>query len=288
MLPTRPSLAVSAILATLALSACGSSSSSSSSAGATSPTANACTKSSLSLNTPGQLTVATDAPAYPPYFVANKPANGKGFESAIAYAIAARLGFSASEVKWTVEPFDSSYAPGPKSFDFDINEISITPARSQEVDFSTPYYTDPQGIIVHAGSPYAHASTLAELKGAKIGVQIGTTSLEAVEGLIRPSSQPQVFNNSNDVVSAFKNHSVDAVVVDLATAFELTSEEISNGKIVGQFSAPGGNDWGVLLAKGSSLTPCVDQAIDALRTSGTLKQLTTRWMTSTVGVPELG
>jgi polar amino acid transport system substrate-binding protein len=288
MLPTRPSLAVSAILATLALSACGSSSSSSSSAGPTSPTANACAKSSLSLHTPGQLTVATDAPAYPPYFVADKPANGKGFESAVAYAIAARLGFAASEVKWTVEPFDSSYAPGPKSFDFDINEISITPARSQEVDFSTPYYTDPQGIIVHAGSPYAHASTLAELKGAKIGVQIGTTSLEAVEALIRPSSQPQVFNNSNDVVSAFKNHSVDAVVVDLATAFELTSEEISDGKIVGQFSAPGGNDWGVLLAKGSSLTPCVDQAIDALRTNGTLKQLTTRWMTSTVGVPELG
>jgi len=287
MLPTRPSLAVSAILATLALSACGSSSSSSTAAGA-SPTASTCAKSSLSLHTPGQITIATDAPAYPPYFIDNKPANGKGFESALAYAIAARLGFAASEVKWTVEPFDSSYAPGPKSFDFDINEISITPARSQEVDFSTPYYTDPQGIIVHAGSPYAHASSLAELKGAKIGVQIGTTSLEAVEQLIRPSSQPQVFNDSNDVVSAFKNHSVDAIVVDLATAFELASEEISNGKIVGQFSAPGGNDWGLLLAKGSSLTPCVDQAIDALRTNGTLKQLTTRWMTSTVDVPELG
>jgi len=287
MLPTRPSLAVSAILATLALSACGSSSSSSTAAGA-SPTASTCAKSSLSLHTPGQITIATDAPAYPPYFIDNKPANGKGFESALAYAIAARLGFAASEVKWTVEPFDSSYAPGPKSFDFDINEISITPARSQEVDFSTPYYTDPQGIIVHAGSPYAHASSLAELKGAKIGVQIGTTSLEAVEQLIRPSSQPQVFNDSNDVVSAFKNHSVDAIVVYLATAFELASEEISNGKIVGQFSAPGGNDWGLLLAKGSSLTPCVDQAIDALRTNGTLKQLTTRWMTSTVDVPELG
>jgi len=287
MLPTRPSLAVSAILATLALSACGSSSSSSTAAGA-SPTASTCAKSSLSLHTPGQITIATDAPAYPPYFIDNKPANGKGFESALAYAIAARLGFAASEVKWTVEPFDSSYAPGPKSFDFDIDEISITPARSQEVDFSTPYYTDPQGIIVHAGSPYAHASSLAELKGAKIGVQIGTTSLEAVEQLIRPSSQPQVFNDSNDVVSAFKNHSVDAIVVDLATAFELASEEISNGKIVGQFSAPGGNDWGLLLAKGSSLTPCVDQAIDALRTNGTLKQLTTRWMTSTVDVPELG
>jgi polar amino acid transport system substrate-binding protein len=287
MLPTRPSLAVSAILATLALSACGSSSSSSTAAGA-SPTASTCAKSSLSLHTPGQITIATDAPAYPPYFIDNKPANGRGFESALAYAIAARLGFAASEVKWTVEPFDSSYAPGPKSFDFDINEISITPARSQEVDFSTPYYTDPQGIIVHAGSRYAHASSLAELKGAKIGVQIGTTSLEAVEQLIRPSSQPQVFNDSNDVVSAFKNHSVDAIVVDLATAFELASEEISNGKIVGQFSAPGGNDWGLLLAKGSSLTPCVDQAIDALRTNGTLKQLTTRWMTSTVDVPELG
>ena len=154
------------------------------------------------------LTVATDSPAYPPYFENNEPANGKGFESAVAYAIAAKLGFTPSEVKWVVEPFDSSYAPGPKTFDFDINEISITPPRAKEVDFSTPYYTNPQGIIVAAERRRcAHATSLAALKNAKIGVQIGTTSLSAVTAEIKPSSQPDVFNTSNDVVAGVQDRS---------------------------------------------------------------------------------
>jgi polar amino acid transport system substrate-binding protein len=290
MLPKRLSIAVLALAATFALAACGSSSSSSSSStsSSASSTASTCTKNSLDLHTRGQLTVATDSPAYPPYFIDNKPANGKGFESAVAYAIAQKLGFGKEEVKWTVEPFDSSYAPGPKSFDFDINEISITQPRLKEVDFSMPYYTDPQGVIVASTSKFAKASSLADLKDAKLGVQIGSTSLEAAEKLIAPSQQTQVFNNSNDVVSAFKNHSVDAIVVDLATAFELTGEELADGKIIGQFSAPGGDNWGALLAKGSTLTPCVSKAIESLRSEGTLQKLTTRWMTSSVGVPQLG
>jgi polar amino acid transport system substrate-binding protein len=154
--------------------------------------------------------VANDSPAYPPYFEDNKPANGKGFESAVAYAVASKLGFAPSEVKWTVEPFDSSYAPGPKSFDFDINEISITAPRAKEGDFSSPYYTNPQGIIVVSSSPFAHAKTLAALNGATIGVQIGTTSLAAVQAEIKPTHQTQIFNDSNDVVSAFKIHRVQA------------------------------------------------------------------------------
>jgi len=233
------------------------------------------------------LTVATDSPAYPPYFEDNKPSNGKGFESAVAYAIANKLGFSPSEVKWTVEPFDSSYAPGPKSFDFDINEISITAPRAKEVDFSVPYYTNPQGIIVDASSPYAHATSLAAFKGAKLGVQIGTTSLDAVNAEIKPTSQPQVFNTSNDVISAFKIHRVDAIVVDLATAFDLTSTELSHATIAGQFSAPGGDNWGVLLSKGSKLTPCVNQAVNALQADGTLASLSHRWIASAASVPVL-
>jgi polar amino acid transport system substrate-binding protein len=273
-------------LVALGLSACGSSSSSTPSTGASAAAAS-CSKGSLQLHSAGVLTVATDSPAYSPYFIDNKPTNGKGFESAVAYAIASELGFAEKEVKWTVEPFDSSYAPGPKSFDFDINEISITPARAKEVDFSAPYYTNPQGVIVPKGSRFAGVHSLSELQGAKIGVQIGTTSLEAVSKLIKPSNQTQVFNDSNDVVSAFKNHSVDAIVVDLATAFELVSEELSAGTIIGQFAAPGGDNWGVLLAKGSSLTQCVDKAIGSLRSNGKLDQLNTRWMKSSVDVPEL-
>jgi polar amino acid transport system substrate-binding protein len=284
----------------VAASACGSSSSSSSSAGSSagasssaaagqtsSQSANACSPSSLATHTSGVLTVATDSPAYPPYFQDNKPSNGKGFESAVAYAVASKLGFSRDKVKWTVEPFDSSYAPGPKSFDFDINEISITKPREQAVDFSSPYYTNPQGIIVAANGPYAHATSLADFKKASIGVQIGTTSLAAVNSEIKPDKQPQVFNTSNDVVSAFKIHRVDAIVVDLATAFELTATQLPHTTIAGQFSAPGGDTWGLLLGKGSKLTSCVDQAVNALRSNGTLAALDKRWIASAASAPEL-
>jgi polar amino acid transport system substrate-binding protein len=246
-----------------------------------------CTKSALSLHHPGQLTVATDSPAYPPYFENNAPANGKGFESAVAYAIAGRLGFTPAEVKWTVEPFDDSYAPGPKAFDFDINEISITSARAKAVDFSSPYYTNPQAIVVGANSKYAHVTSLAALRGAKIGIQVGTTSLQAVNEEIHPTKQPQVFNTSNDVVSALRDHIVDAIVVDLATGFDLVQTEIPHGSIAGQFNAPGGDNWGLLLAKNSKLTACVDQAITQLRTNGTLKSLTARWTQSGASVPVL-
>ena len=230
--------------------------------------------------------MGTDSPAYPPYFENNKPSNGKGFESAVAYAIAAKLGFTPSEVKWVTEPFDSSYAPGPKSFDFDINEISITKPRQKAVDFSAPYYTNPQGIIVSSTSKYAHITSLAALRGAKLGVQIGTTSLDATNSVIKPSAQPDVFNTSNDVVAAFKIHRVDAIVVDLATAFQLTSE-IKKSTIAGQFTAPGGDNWGVLLSKGSKLTRCVNQAIGALQSDGTLTALNKRWIASAADVPEL-
>ena len=253
----------------------------------TTDAATSCTKSSLSLVHSGTLTVATDSPAYPPYFVGNKPANGKGFESAVAYAIAQQLSFSPSQVKWTVEPFNNSYAPGPKSFDFDINEISITSARAKAVDFSTPYYTNPQAIVVVKGSKYAHATTLAALRGAKFGVQVGTTSLTAVDSRIHPSIQPQVYNSSNDVVRALREHLVDAIVVDLATGFFLTSGEIPHGAVVGQFNAPGGDTWGVLLTKHSKLTGCVDQALAKLRSNGTLQSITARWMQSGAGVPVL-
>jgi polar amino acid transport system substrate-binding protein len=149
----RPLLATALAAAALPLlAACGSDDSSSSSATSTTPaptvtTANDdCQKGRLDLVNSGQLTVATDKPAYPPYFVDDKPSNGKGFESAVAYAIAQKLGFTPAEVKWTVEPFNSSYAPGPKKFDFDVNQISISPARAKRVDFSRPYYTAPQAV----------------------------------------------------------------------------------------------------------------------------------------------
>ncbi len=244
-------------VAALALAACGSSddsgsSSSSSSAAASGSTstaaaANQCTKDQLKTRTPGTLTVATDKPAFPPYFEDDDPTNGKGFESAVAYAIAQKLGFAKTDVKWTTEPFNSSYAPGPKDFDFDVNQISITPARAKRVDFSTPYYTAPQALVALKSASAANATSLAELKDANLGVQIGTTSLDAVQQVVKPSSRPKVFNDSNDVVTALKQKQVDAVVVDLPTAFFLTAAQVPTAKIVGQFSAPGGDTGGALM-----------------------------------------
>jgi polar amino acid transport system substrate-binding protein len=258
----------------LALAACGGEK-------ATTPTSNAptsCTKGALSLATPGRLTIGTDKPAYPPYYEDDDPTNGKGFESAVAYAVARQLGFSHGQVKWTVVPFNSSYAPGPKHFDFDINQISITPARAKHVDFSTPYFTAPQAVVALKKSPAANATSLAALSSAKLGVQVGTTSLDAVNASIKPKTQPQVFNDSNDTVRALKQGRIDAIVVDLPTAFYITAAQVQDAAIVGQFAAPGGDRWGLLLQKGSRLTPCVDKALAKLAASGELKQLQAKWM----------
>ena len=250
-------------------------------------TASACTPDKLPTKTKGMLTVATDKPAYPPYFEDDEPANGEGFESAVAFAIGKQLGYSAAKVKWTVEPFNSSYAPGPKDFDFDVNQISITPPREKEVDFSAPYYTANQAIVALKSSEAAGAKSLAELKDAKIGVQIGTTSLAAVEETIEPSTQPQVFNGSGDVVTALKNEQIDAVVVDLPTALYLTAAQVPQATVVGQFSAPGGDQWGALLTKGSPLTKCVSEAVEKIEASGELAKLNHRWMSQAAGAPEL-
>ncbi len=279
----------------LFLAACGSddgdsTTSAASTAASTATTAkapDACAKDQLALKTAGQLTVATDKPAYPPYFEDDDPTNGKGFESAVAYAIAKELGFTRDEVKWKVVPFNSSYAPGPKAFDFDVNQISITPARAKRVDFTRPYFTAPQAVVAKESSSAASATSLAELKDAKIGVQIGTTSLDAVKSSIQPTSDTQVFDTSNDVVNALKQGKVDAIVVDLPTAFYLTAAELEKAKIVGQFKSPGGDPWGALLAKDSKLTPCVDAAIGRLEASGELQKINDRWLGGQAGAPEL-
>jgi polar amino acid transport system substrate-binding protein len=254
---------------------------------ATTEQADRCAKDQLAVNNAGQLTVGTDKPAFPPYFVDDDPTNGKGFESAVAYAVADELGFAKDEVEWTVVPFNASYAPGPKEFDFDINQISITPQREKVVDFSRPYYTAPQAVVTPKNSEFANAETFAELEGATVGVQIGTTSLDAVNQVMQPAEQPKVFNDSNDVVTALKQGQVDAVVVDLPTAFYVTAAQVPDSKIVGQFSAPGGDSFGLLLEKDSELTECVDQAIAALEESGQLEQITNKWMGAAAGAPEL-
>ena len=284
----RLALLILALVAALTVVACGDDDDDGGGGDSAGTTAQAesCSKDQLPLVSDGQLTVGTDKPAFPPYFVDDDPTNGKGFESAVAYAVADQLGFSKADVKWTTVPFNSSYAPGPKQFDFDINQISITPAREKAVDFSEPYYVANQAVVVGKGSGLK-VSSLDDLKDASIGVQIGTTSLDAVREVVQPSEEPKVFNDSNDVVTALKQNQVDAIVTDLPTGFYITAAQVPGSKIAGQFSAPGGDSFGLLLEKGSKLTPCVNEAIQKLDSSGELQRITDRWMGEAAGAPEL-
>jgi polar amino acid transport system substrate-binding protein len=239
--------------------------------------------------TPGTLTIATDSPAYDPWFKGNDPSNGKGYESATAYAVAKQLGFDPSQVTWVKEPFNNSYAPGPKKFDFDINQISITPDRAQKVTFSDGYYTAAQALIALKSSPIAQVTSIADLKKYKLGAQTGTTSLTAIRNDIQPSAQPLVFASTNVAKQALLNHQVDAIVADLPTAFYITAVQIPSATIVGQFQQQSGSpeQFGMLFQKGNPLASCVNQALAAMKSDGTLASIEKKWLSQTVNVPVL-
>ncbi|MBK9741248.1 MAG: amino acid ABC transporter substrate-binding protein [Actinobacteria bacterium] len=283
----------SAAAATSAAASSAASPAASSAAPSTSAAASAeaaldeCSKENLTLVNPGTLTIGTDTPAYPPYFVTDDeakqdegdPASGQGFESAVAYAVADQLGFATNEVNWTVVPFNSSYAPGDKAFDFDINQISITPKRAKVVDFSDGYYTVNQAVVALKDSPIANATTVAELQGAKLGAQIGTTSLDFINDVVKPAEQPFVYNDTNDAKSALQNGQIDGIVVDLPTAYYITAVELPKGKIVGQFTAQeGGEQFGLLFQKGNPLVACVNKALAELTASGELQAIQDEWL----------
>ncbi len=244
--------------------------------------ADECAMENLTTMTPGVLTIGTDTPAYPPYFSDDDPSNGEGFESAVAYAVADQLGFTPSDVQWEIVPFNSSYAPGDKNFDFDINQISVTPERAEVVDFSDGYYTVNQAVVAFNDSPIAGATTITELKDAKLGAQVGTTSLDFVTEVVQPSNEPYVFNDTNDAKSALQNGQIDGIVVDLPTAYYVTAVEFDDSKIVGQFEAQaGGEEFGMLFQKGNPLVTCVNRALAELESSGQLKEIQDTWLAGT-------
>lgn len=275
----------SALLSVTALAACAQESSSST------PQAtgtDACAPENLALKTPGQMTIATSNPAYPPYVIDNDPSNGKGFESALAYAVADQLGFSADQVTWTFGSFAKLFAPGDKDFDFALNQISINPQRAEKVDFSTPYYSAPQAILALKSNAVAGATSIADLKDAKIGVQTGTTSLDFVNATIQPTQQVAVFQDTNAAKQAINNGQIDAFVTDLPTALYITAVEIPKAAVVGQFADSGqADEWGLVLQKGSALTTCVDAALAELDQSGELQQITDKWMSQYTDAPVL-
>ena len=285
-----------ALLIVALAAACGSTKKTT--AGSTSAQAS-CAKADLTLVSPGQLTVATDNPAFPPWFGGgtpkgstwkiNDPTTGKGYESAVAYAVAKRLGFQANAVKWIVVPFEQLFKPGKAAFDFDVNQVSVTPQRKQSVTFSDSYYDTNQALVAIKGTPITKAKTLAELKKYKLGAQLGTTSYDYIVKNIKPDKQPAVYNTSNDVNSGLKTHAIDGIVVDLPTAFIITgAEEVPNSVVVGRFPAIGGKDhFGMVLAKGNELVTCLNKAISELKADGTLTQLQNKWISSAANAPVL-
>ncbi|MFM5905132.1 MAG: ABC transporter substrate-binding protein [Micrococcales bacterium] len=276
----RSALAGVVIAATIALSAC-----------AASPaTTDAETESAATLPTisQGKLTIGTGLPAYEPWVVGDKPESGKGFEAAVAYAVAKQLGFDAEDVVWVRTTFDEAIAPGPKNFDFNLQQYSITDERKKSVDFSSPYYQTTQTVITVAGSKAASAKTVADLKGLVIGAATGTTSFAAIESVIKPTAGAKAFNSNDDAKAALAAGQVDAIVVDLPTALYLTAVELDGGKIVGQLAgASSGDEFGLVLDKGSKLTAKVTAAVDALRADGTLQKLADKWLASYAGAPVL-
>jgi len=288
LLKKRLAALLLAVLALGVVAGCGSSSSDNNGSGSDGTvTAADCTPEKLDTFKPAVLTIGTDSPAYPPYFEDDDPSNGRGFESAVAYAIAAELGFTDSQVEWAKVPFNASYAPGDKKFDFDLNQISITPAREKVVTFSTPYYTANQAVLVSKDSDLEDVTSLDQLQDIQIGVQIGTTSLDAVRQVIDPATEPKVFDSSNDVVTALKQGQVDAVVLDLPTAIYLRDAELEGSRVIGQFEAEGGDQWGALMAKDSPIAACVNKAIDSLTESGRLEEITDKWMSESASAPKL-
>jgi polar amino acid transport system substrate-binding protein len=258
----------------------------------------ACAKADLALVTPGTFTIGTDNPAYPPYFATPEgsakptapwqigdPTNGNGFESAVGYAVAGKLGFAKNEITWIVVPFGNSFAPGPKTFDIDLNQVNFKTERTQTADLSKGYYFGNQSVVTLKASPFAKATTIADLKNAQWGAQVGTTSLDAIDTLIAPTKKALVYDTNDLAVKALGNKTIDAIMVDLPTADYITSVQVENATIVGQFQGATPEYFSAVLQKGSKLTDCVNQAIDALTADGTLDQLVKAWLPFQASVP---
>ena len=270
-----------AVVALFALSACGDSDTPSS-------TEKEGETTSLQTVTDGKLTIGTGEPAYPPWVEDDKPESGQGFEAAVAYAVADKLGFAKEDVVWVRTPFDAVISPGPKDFDFNLQQFSISEQRKKAVDFSSPYYVTSPALVSIEGNTGADAKSLADLKDVTIGAAVGTTTLTAVEELVAPSKKVQPYNSNEDAVQALRTKAIDVLAVDLPTAIYLANAELDNGVVVGQLNTDeGGDEFGLLLEKDSPATEPVTEAVDALREEGVLDDLAGKWLTDNAGAPIL-
>jgi polar amino acid transport system substrate-binding protein len=295
----RKTMLALAVLA-VAASACASNTTSSAIGTTTASTAADCAASATFVND-GTLTIGTDTPAYPPYFGGgtekgsewklNDPNTGKGFESAVAYEIGDRMGFAADQVTWVVVPFAQSFAPGPAAFDFDIQQISYSAKRAQAVDFSESYYDVNQAVVVVKGTPIASATSVGDLAGYKLAAPLGTTSSDLISSYI--GGTPGTFQTLRDAVAAVNAGQADGVVVDYPTALYMADpfvQQVHDSIVLAQFpndAVEGGEYFGTVQPKGSSLTPCIDLALKEMKDDGTLSDITDEWLSKKTNVGEV-
>jgi polar amino acid transport system substrate-binding protein len=276
-----------AVLA-LAAAACGSdeeATTTTPAGGTETAAADACAKDQLNLVSDGQLTIGADNPSFPPWFQDAEgapwdptgPPTDQGYEAAVTAGVAEQLGFSPDEVRWVVVPFNNSYKPGPKDFDFYVNQVSYKPARDEAVDFSDSYYDVEQAVVALKDSEFAGATSLADLQGAKLGAQVGTTSYDAIVNVVQPDQEPAVFDRNIDAITALKNGQIDGLVVDFPTSLYVTAVQVPKGTIVGRL--PAGEEYlGFVFEDGNPLRDCVNEALAALHEDGTIEQLQDEWI----------
>jgi polar amino acid transport system substrate-binding protein len=245
-----------------------------------------CSKDELTTLYPGIFTVGTDQPAYPPWYLGDDPASGEGFESALAYTVAGHLGYGRDEVRWVRVPFNGALEPGPKTYDANLSQFSITDQRKAAVDFSSPYFDVTQVVVTTKTSPAANVRSIGDLRKVKLGVQVGTTSHTAAVA-IEGDLPVEVYNTNADAKVALTNGEIDALVADLPTAFAVAGE-LRSGTIIGQLPAEDNvEQFGIVLDKNSSLTRCVSSVVDSLRADGTLRSLEREWLAEAGKAPVL-
>jgi len=282
----RKSLIGLLAVAGLTLSACGGGSESSDTTAAAGTSGNECTTGKTLAE--GKLTIGTGNPAFSPWVENDAPESAEGFEAAVAYAVATQLGFSTENVAWVRTSFDEAIQPGAKNFDFNLQQYSITDERKQTVSFSDPYYTTNQAIVGYADSAAASATTVAELQGLKFGVQSGTTSLEFLNTVVMPTNEPYVYDDNAAAKAALEAKQIDAIVVDLPTAFYISAVEIEGTKVIGQFPAGEGtvaDQFGLVFDLDSPLVECVNVALAALKDSGELAAIEQTWLSEKTSAP---
>ena len=236
----------------------------------------------------GKLTIATGTPAYEPWVVGDAPETGEGFEAAVAYAVAGELGYTNENVVWVRTGFDEAIQPGAKNFDFNLQQYSITDERKATVSFSEPYYSTNQAVVGFADSPVASATKVSELKELKFGAQSGTTSLDFINNVIKPTNEPFVYDDNAGAKAALEAKQIDAIVVDLPTAFYISAVEIEGSKVIGQFplsDAVSADNFGLLFDKDNKLVDCVNTALGALKESGKLAEIEKTWLADKTNAP---